>query len=187
MSGIVHADVVDAPREQRHSITRIYHRLTDVHGMADVPYPVVRPLRPALTPQPLDVSAAGYRHPHGRQPSQPATTPPPTRSAATPASRCSAKLTSSTRPAAACAATTGNWNSRYPDCPTARPAPPERKMVDRWAVYRPPNDPPSARSRQPMRPMTLKTAPIGSVGGIHRHIDESAGSVPPGVDARVRP
>jgi transposase len=38
---ILKADL-DAPRKQRHTITRIYHRLTDEHGMADVSYPVVR-------------------------------------------------------------------------------------------------------------------------------------------------
>jgi len=38
---ILRADL-DAPRKQRHTITRIYHRLMDEHGMADVSYPVVR-------------------------------------------------------------------------------------------------------------------------------------------------
>jgi transposase len=38
---ILKADL-DAPRKQRHTITRIYHRLMDEHGMADVSYPVVR-------------------------------------------------------------------------------------------------------------------------------------------------
>jgi transposase len=33
---------LDAPRKQRHTITRIYRRLMDEHGMADVSYPVVR-------------------------------------------------------------------------------------------------------------------------------------------------
>jgi Phage integrase, N-terminal SAM-like domain len=33
---------LDAPRKQRHTVTRIYHRLMDEHGMADVSYPVVR-------------------------------------------------------------------------------------------------------------------------------------------------
>jgi transposase len=38
---ILKADL-DAPRKQRHTITRIYHRLMDEHGMEDVSYPVVR-------------------------------------------------------------------------------------------------------------------------------------------------
>jgi len=38
---ILKADL-DAPRKQRHTITRIYRRLMDEHGMADVSYPVVR-------------------------------------------------------------------------------------------------------------------------------------------------
>src|ERR1700733_5886787 len=38
---ILTADL-DAPRKQRHTITRIWHRLMDEHGMADVSYPVVR-------------------------------------------------------------------------------------------------------------------------------------------------
>ena len=38
---ILRADL-DAPRKQRHTITRIYHRLMDEHQMADVSYPVVR-------------------------------------------------------------------------------------------------------------------------------------------------
>ena len=38
---ILRADL-DAPRKQRHTITRIYHRLMDKHQMADVSYPVVR-------------------------------------------------------------------------------------------------------------------------------------------------
>lgn len=33
---------LDAPRKQRHTVTRIWHRLMDEHGMADVSYPVVR-------------------------------------------------------------------------------------------------------------------------------------------------
>ncbi len=33
---------LDAPRKQRHTVTRIYARLVDEHGMADVSYPVVR-------------------------------------------------------------------------------------------------------------------------------------------------
>lgn len=33
---------LDAPRKQRHTVTRIYHRLIDEHAMADVSYPVVR-------------------------------------------------------------------------------------------------------------------------------------------------
>ncbi|MEO3825346.1 hypothetical protein [Actinomadura sp. B10D3] len=33
---------LDAPRKQRHTITRIYHRLIDEHGMSDVSYQVVR-------------------------------------------------------------------------------------------------------------------------------------------------
>ena len=38
---ILKADL-DAPRKQRHTITRIYRRLIDEHGMTDVSYPVVR-------------------------------------------------------------------------------------------------------------------------------------------------
>jgi hypothetical protein len=38
---ILKADL-DTPRKQRHTITRIYHRLMDEHQMADVSYPVVR-------------------------------------------------------------------------------------------------------------------------------------------------
>ena len=38
---ILKADL-DAPRKQRHTITRTYRRLMDEHGMADVSYPVVR-------------------------------------------------------------------------------------------------------------------------------------------------
>ena len=38
---ILKADL-DAPRKQRHTITRIWRRLMDEHGMADVSYPVVR-------------------------------------------------------------------------------------------------------------------------------------------------
>jgi transposase len=33
---------LDAPRKQRHTVTRIFHRLIDEHGMAGVSYPVVR-------------------------------------------------------------------------------------------------------------------------------------------------
>ena len=63
-----------------------------------------------------------------------------------------------------------------------RPAAPERKIVDRWVAYSPPNDPLSARSRQPMRPMTLKMAPIGSRTSPNRPNGVSAASrmiVPP--------
>jgi hypothetical protein len=59
-------------------------------------------------------------------PSRPRTTPPPTRSAARPASRCSAKPTSSIRPAVTCGATTGGWNSDQNDpgrSPSAFPEP----------------------------------------------------------------
>ena len=38
---ILRADL-DAPRKQRHTVTRIWHRLIDEHGMTDVSYPVVR-------------------------------------------------------------------------------------------------------------------------------------------------
>jgi hypothetical protein len=41
---ILKADL-DAPRKQRHTVTRIYRRLIDEHQMADVSYPVVRGLR----------------------------------------------------------------------------------------------------------------------------------------------
>ena len=36
---ILRADL-DAPRKQRHTVRRIYHRLLDEHGMADVSYQV---------------------------------------------------------------------------------------------------------------------------------------------------
>jgi hypothetical protein len=38
---ILKADL-DAPRKQQHTVTRIYQRLMDEHGMTDVSYPVVR-------------------------------------------------------------------------------------------------------------------------------------------------
>ena len=38
---ILRADL-DAPRKQRHTVRRIYHRLLDEHGMADISYQVVR-------------------------------------------------------------------------------------------------------------------------------------------------
>ena len=38
---ILRADL-DAPRKQRHTVTRMWHRLMDEHQMADVSYPVVR-------------------------------------------------------------------------------------------------------------------------------------------------
>jgi transposase len=38
---ILKADL-DAPRKQRHTVTRIYRRLIDEHGMGEVSYPVVR-------------------------------------------------------------------------------------------------------------------------------------------------
>ena len=38
---ILKADL-DAPRKQRHTVTRIWHRLMDEHQIADVSYPVVR-------------------------------------------------------------------------------------------------------------------------------------------------
>jgi transposase len=47
---ILTADL-DAPRKQRHTITRIYHRLMDEHGMADVSYPVVRAYVAGRKPQ----------------------------------------------------------------------------------------------------------------------------------------
>ncbi|WP_415925557.1 hypothetical protein [Streptomyces sp. ME19-01-6] len=40
IDGILRADL-DAPRKQRHTVTRIFHRLVDEHG-ADVSYGVVR-------------------------------------------------------------------------------------------------------------------------------------------------
>lgn len=41
IDSILRADL-DAPRKQRHTITRIYHRLIAEHAMAGVSYPVVR-------------------------------------------------------------------------------------------------------------------------------------------------
>jgi transposase len=40
IDAILVADL-DAPRKQRHTLTRIYQRLIDEHGMTDVSYPVV--------------------------------------------------------------------------------------------------------------------------------------------------
>ncbi|MFI9809989.1 hypothetical protein ACIHEJ_37780 [Streptomyces sp. NPDC052301] len=40
IDGILRADL-DAPRKQRHTVTRIFHRLLEEHG-ADVSYPMVR-------------------------------------------------------------------------------------------------------------------------------------------------
>lgn len=42
---------LDAPRKQRHTITRIYRRLMDEHGMTDVSYPVVRAYVAGRKPQ----------------------------------------------------------------------------------------------------------------------------------------
>jgi transposase len=41
IDAMLRADL-DAPRKQRHTITRIFRRLADEHQMADVSYPVVR-------------------------------------------------------------------------------------------------------------------------------------------------
>jgi transposase len=47
---ILKADL-DAPRKQRHTVTRIWHRLMDEHQMADVSYPVVRAYVAGRKPQ----------------------------------------------------------------------------------------------------------------------------------------
>ena len=47
---ILRADL-DAPRKQRHTVTRIYRRLIDEHEMADVSYPVVRTYVAGRKPQ----------------------------------------------------------------------------------------------------------------------------------------
>ena len=47
---------LDAPRKQRHTITRIFHRLIEEHG-ADVSYPMVRALR--LGPEAGDPRSLG--------------------------------------------------------------------------------------------------------------------------------
>ncbi|WP_433225555.1 IS21 family transposase [Microtetraspora malaysiensis] len=47
---ILRADL-DAPRKQRHTVTRIWHRLIDEHGMTDVSYPVVRAYAAERKPQ----------------------------------------------------------------------------------------------------------------------------------------
>jgi len=47
---ILRADL-DAPRKQRHTVTRIFARLVDEHGMIDVSYPVVRAYVAARRPQ----------------------------------------------------------------------------------------------------------------------------------------
>lgn len=50
IDAILRADL-DAPRKQRHTITRIYARLIDEHGLRDVSYPVVRAYVAARRPQ----------------------------------------------------------------------------------------------------------------------------------------
>ncbi|WP_415949399.1 hypothetical protein [Streptomyces sp. KLOTTS4A1] len=40
IDGILRADL-DAPRKQRHTVTRIFHRLVEEHG-ANVSYPMIR-------------------------------------------------------------------------------------------------------------------------------------------------
>lgn len=50
IDGMLKADL-DAPRKQRHTITRIYRRLIDEHGMEDVSYPVVRAYVAGRKPQ----------------------------------------------------------------------------------------------------------------------------------------
>jgi transposase len=47
---ILRADL-DAPHKQRHTVTRIWHRLMDEHAMADVSYPVVRAYVAGRKPQ----------------------------------------------------------------------------------------------------------------------------------------
>jgi hypothetical protein len=59
---ILKADL-DAPRKQRDTITRIYRRLADEHGMAGVTYPVVRAYVAERRPQ---VRADAGRGPDGR-------------------------------------------------------------------------------------------------------------------------
>jgi transposase len=59
VDAILRADL-DAPRKQRHTVKRIFHRLIDEHGMTDVSYPVVRAYVAARKPQVL-TEAAGHR------------------------------------------------------------------------------------------------------------------------------
>jgi hypothetical protein len=51
---------LDAPRKQRHTVTRIWHRLMDEHGMTDMSYPVVRAYVAERKPQ---ISADAGRGP----------------------------------------------------------------------------------------------------------------------------
>jgi hypothetical protein len=57
---------LDAPRKQRHTITRIYRRLIEEHQMRDVSYPVVRAYVAERRP-------TGFRCPAGRRRSSKAT------------------------------------------------------------------------------------------------------------------
>jgi hypothetical protein len=67
---ILRADL-DAPRKQRHTVRRIYHRLLDEHGMADVSYQVVRTYVTDRKPKIRAESGRGpikvfFRRPTGR-------------------------------------------------------------------------------------------------------------------------
>jgi hypothetical protein len=44
---------LDAPRKQRHTVTRIWHRLMDEHQVTDASYPVVRAYVAGRRPQVL--------------------------------------------------------------------------------------------------------------------------------------
>lgn len=55
---ILRADL-DAPRKQRHTVTRIYRRLIDEHAMADVSYAVVRAYVAVRKPQVLAEAGRG--------------------------------------------------------------------------------------------------------------------------------
>jgi transposase len=61
IDGMLKADL-DAPRKQRHTITRIYRRLIDEHGMENVSYPVVRAYVAGRKPQ---IRAEAGRGPAG--------------------------------------------------------------------------------------------------------------------------
>jgi len=62
MDEILRADL-DAPRKQRHTVTRIFHRLIDERGMTEVSYPVVRAYVAERKPQ---IRAEAGREPRRR-------------------------------------------------------------------------------------------------------------------------
>jgi hypothetical protein len=52
---------LDAPRKQRHTVKRIFDRLLDEHGAAEVTYPMVRAYVAARRPPPADTDRSGPR------------------------------------------------------------------------------------------------------------------------------